>query len=656
MLKTVLTANAVKICIEENKMLLQIKSAEFRYGDVTIFENVNLEVNEGDNIGLVGANGAGKSTLLSCIAENATLFCGSVVKKSGLTMGYLKQNADFVSENTLFDEMMTVFQRQTALISQINETATKMGEVAFDSAEYGALAEKYHRLTLEADACEAYQSEVKVKTVLNGMGMAEFADRYVSTLSGGEKTKAALCKLLLQKPELLILDEPTNHLDYKTLDWLENFLFDKKSTLIVVSHDRYFLDRLCTSIWDVQHKKIIAYKGNYTKYKTLKAERLENERRAYEKQQKEIAKLTDYIARNKVRASTADMAKSREKTLQKMEVLEAPKRDEQAPKFKFECGCEPSEFPLTVKNLTLGYGSRVLLEDAELQIRRGKKVALLGLNGTGKSTVMRKIASLDPNSSGPSDALDPKNYGKIVFGKNVKVGYYDQENLNLDANARVLDQLWFDNLRMSQTEVRALLAQVTLGADDVYKKVSELSGGERAKLAFALIMAKEHNLLLLDEPTNHLDLPSREALEDALKNYGGTVLFVSHDRYFVNSVADQVAELCGGKIVVHNGNYDDFANRKIDKPVAVAKVQNSGGGSFRSAKERAEQTNRARKIKEYETCITELENEISELHGKMCNPEIASDFAKLSAVLENLKQKTAELESVTAEWELLVTE
>ena len=625
-------------------MLLQIKSAEFRYGDVTIFRDVNLEVNEGDNIGLVGANGAGKSTLLACIADNATLFAGSVLKKSGLSIGYLKQNADFQSENTLFDEMMTVFERQTALVAQIDETATKMAEVAFDSKEYHTLAEKYHRLTLEADATEAYQSQVKVKTVLNGMGMAEFSDRYVSTLSGGEKTKAALCKLLLQKPELLILDEPTNHLDYKTLDWLENFLSDKKSTLIVVSHDRYFLDKLCTTIWDVQHQKIACYKGNYTKYKALKAERRENEQRAYDKQQKEIAKLTDYIARNKARASTADMAKSREKTLQKMEVVDAPKRDEQPPRFQFECGSEPSEFPLTVKNLTLGYGDRTLLKGAELQIMRGKKVALLGLNGAGKSTVMRKIA-----------AMDPRDSGKIIFGKNVRAGYYDQENLNLDGNARVIDQLWFDNLRMSQTDVRALLAQVTLGADDVYKKVSELSGGERAKLALALIMAKEYNLLLLDEPTNHLDLPSREALEEALKNYGGTLLFVSHDRYFVNSVANQVAELVDGKILLHNGNYDDFASRKIEKPAAATKPTNNGG-NFRSAKQRAEQTNRAKKIKEYEALITQLEQDIADLNAQMSDPQVVSDFEKLSAVMEQSKHKTAELEQATAEWERLLAE
>lgn len=622
-------------------MLVQIQSAQFKYGDVTVFEDVNLDVNEGDNIGLVGANGAGKTTLLSCLTGEAPLFGGSIYKKNGLTLGYLKQNCDFVSENTLFDEMMTVFAKQTALISQIDETAQQMSMVLPESAEYKSLAEKYHRLTVEADVTDAYQSQVKVKTVLNGMSMSEFSDRVVSTLSGGEKTKAALCKLLLQRPELMILDEPTNHLDYKTLDWLETFLSDKKSTLIVVSHDRYFLDKLCTSIWDIQHKKIHAYKGNYTKYKTLKAERLENERRQYEKQQKEIVKLNDYIAKNKVRASTADMAKSREKTLAKMEILEAPKRDEQPPRFKFGYSSEPSEFPLTVQNLSLNYGERVLVQNAELQLRRGQKVALLGLNGTGKSTLIRRIAQ-----------QNPYDLGKIVFGKNVRVGYYDQENLNLQGNLRVLDQLWFDNTRMSQTEVRSLLALVTLGADDVYKLVSELSGGERAKLGLAMIMAKDCNLLLLDEPTNHLDLPSREALEDALKQYSGTLLFVSHDRYFVNSVADKIAELDGGKITLYDGNYDDFACKKC-KPV-VSAVPKQTNGNFRSAKQRAEQTNRARKVKELEKRITELEQESEKLNQDLALPEITADYTKLSQVMARLKEVEAELDEVTAEWALLM--
>ncbi len=624
-------------------MLVQLKDAVFKYGDVTIFNNVNLDVNEGDNIGVVGANGAGKSTLLSCIFGELQLFDGSLFKRNGLTIGFLKQNCDFNSDNTLFDEMMTVFSRQTALIDEINRTAIEMSQADVSSAKYKSLAEKYHRLTVEADVSDAYNVEVKVKTVINGMGMSEFSGRVVSTLSGGEKTKAALCKLLLQRPELMILDEPTNHLDYKTLDWLETFLSDKKSTLIVVSHDRYFLDKLCNTIWDVQHSGINAYKGNYTKYRILKAERRENQQREYDKQQKEIAKLQDYIARNKVRASTADMAKSREKTLQKMEIIEAPKRDEQPPRFKFGYSSEPSEFPLTLKNLSLGYDNKQLFNNVNMEIRRGQRVALLGLNGAGKSTLIKRIAS-----------SNPQDLGKIVFGKNVRTGYYDQENVNLDGKLRVLDQLWFDNTKMSQTEVRSLLALVTLGADDVYKQVSDLSGGERAKLGLAMIMAKDCNLLLLDEPTNHLDLPSREALEEALKQYTGTLLFVSHDRYLVNALATQIAVIEQGAIIVHNGNYDDYLQLSKSTQTSVkteptpVKAQ-----TYRSPKQRAEQTNRAKRIKELENVITELEREIAELNVKIASPDTASDYSKLAPVLDRLNQANIELEGALSEWESL---
>ena len=629
-------------------MLLQIKSAEFKYGGTTIFDDVNLDVNEGDSIGIVGANGAGKSTLLSCIAGERHLFSGEIYRKNGLTLGYLKQNCDFSSENTLFDEMMSVFERQTRLLEEIARISEQMAACSFDSDQYKALSNKYHRLTVEADVTEAYQSEVKVKTVINGMGMSEFSSRIVSTLSGGEKTKAALCKLLLQRPELMILDEPTNHLDYKTLDWLESFLSDKKSTLLVVSHDRYFLDKLCTSIWDVQHGKIHCYNGNYTKYKVLKAERLENERRAYERQQKEIEKLTDYIARNKVRASTADMAKSREKALERMERVEAPKNDERPPRFKFECGTDPSEFPLTIQNLTLGYDGKVLLDSAELQIRRGQKVALLGLNGAGKSTLIRRIA-----------ACNPYDLGKIIFGKNVRMVFYDQENVNLQGDLRVIDQLWFDNTRMAQTDVRNLLAQVTLGADDVYKLVKELSGGERAKLGLAMIMAKDNNLLLLDEPTNHLDLPSREALEEALTADTGTVLFVSHDRYFVNSVSDRIAELQDRKLLVHEGNYDDFINRKqpaqSSAPASklTTNAKNGSGSTYRNAKQRAEDTNRARRVKELENIISNLEQAIEALNAQLATPEVAADYTKVSDIMARIDSLNADLVEVIAEWELL---
>lgn len=624
-------------------MLIQLKSAEFRYGDVTIFQNASLDINEGDSIGLVGANGSGKSTLLSCLAESAALFSGSLFVKNGLKIGYLKQNADFASDRTLFDEMMSVFDYQTGLLSQLDFIASELARADFGSEEYKVLSEKYHRLTVEADAGDAYSCKVKVNTVLNGMGFYAFGDRIVSSLSGGEKTKAALCKLLLQRPELMILDEPTNHLDYKTLDWLENFLVQNKSTLLVVSHDRYFLDKLCTTIWDIQNAEIVAYKGNYSKYKVLKAERVENQRRAYESQQKEIEKLNDYIARNKVRASTADMAKSREKALARITPVSVPKSEERPPRFQFSYSSEPSEFPLTIKKLTLSYDDNVLLKEAELVVRRGRKVALLGLNGTGKSSLIRRIAQQRPD-----------DIGKIIFGKNVRVGYYDQENLNLDGNLRVIDQLWFDNTRMSQTEIRSLLALVGLGADDVFKQVCSLSGGERAKLGLAMIMAKDDNFLLLDEPTNHLDMPSREALEFALKNYTGTVLFVSHDRYFVNSVANEVVELDNGALNSYQGNYDDFLSRKTVSVSEQHKVTSKVTSSFRSAKQRAEQTNRARKVKELETCIGQLENRLKVLSDEMSKVEVVSDYSKLQLVLEEQQRVQNELEKVMAEWGNLI--
>lgn len=622
-------------------MILQIKSAQFRYADNVIFDDVNVEINEGDSVGIVGANGAGKSTLLGCICGELSLFSGQIIRKNGLTIGYLKQNCDFVSSNTLYNEMMSVFSYQTQLVEQINDVANQMASCPFESDEYQKLSAKYHNLTLEADAKDAYSVEVKVKTVLNGMGMMQFADRVVSTLSGGEKTKSALCKLLLQRPELMILDEPTNHLDYKTLDWLENFLSACKCTLLVVSHDRYFLDKVCNTIWDVQHKQVTAYKGNYTKYRLLKEERRLNQQRAYEKQQKEIEKLTDYIARNKVRASTADMAKSREKMLERMEIVNAPKADEKPPKFQFSYSNEPSEFPLTVQNFIFGYDDSILLDGVNLQIRRGQKVALLGLNGTGKSTLIKRIAS-----------QNPYDLGKIVFGKNVRFGYYDQENLNLQGNLRVLDQLWFDNTRMSQTDVRSLLAQVTLGADDVYKLVSELSGGERAKLGLAMLMAKDNNLLLLDEPTNHLDLPSREALEDALKAYTGTLLVVSHDRYFVNAIASTIVELENKHLNVYEGNYDNFLERKSQPKVELPKQQKSTN-TYRSPKQRAYETNRAKRLKELESLITQLEQDIESLQNQMSLTEVASDFSKLSVVMQQIDQLNIQLEDALTEWESL---
>ncbi len=629
-------------------MILSLTDAEFRYGDNVIFRNVNLDLYEGDRVGIVGANGAGKSTLLSAIVGEHDLFSGNLTKKRGLTIGYLRQNGNLSSELTLYEELKTVFAEQIELIGKISKAAEELASQTEGTQGYVKAADKYHRLCLEADAADAYNVDVKIKTVLGGMGMSCFADQCVNTLSGGEKTKAALCKLLLSSPELMILDEPTNHLDYKTLDWLETFLSASKSSLIIVSHDRYFLDKLVGKIWDVERGKITAYKGNYTKYKHLKAEAVARQAKEYQLQQREIAKLTDYVERNKARASTADMAKSRQKALDRMEVVDAPVSEESPPRFKFTYTSEPSEFPLKLCSLNLTVGEKQLISGANLTVKRGHKVALLGLNGTGKSTLIKRI--MEGN---------PYDLGKIVFGKNVRVGYYDQENLNLDGNLRVLDQLWFDNTRMSQTEVRGLLAAVTLGADDVYKTVSSLSGGERAKLGLAMIMAKDNNLLLLDEPTNHLDLPSREALEQALMNYTGTVLFVSHDRYFVQAVASEIAEIEDKKLTEYECDYNEFMRRKkevaaqatVDK--SILQQQKSPQSTYRNAKQRAEQTNFAKKIKELENQITQAEKRTDELNALLANPTIAADYTKTSQIVAELNQVEQTLAELTEQWAIL---
>ncbi|MBR2974586.1 MAG: ATP-binding cassette domain-containing protein, partial [Clostridia bacterium] len=425
-------------------------------------------------------------------------------------------------------------------------------------------------------------------------------------------------------------------------------LSDKKSALIIVSHDRYFLDKVCNRIWEVDNGKVYTYNGNYGAYKLQRQQRLDFEQKQYERQQKEIDKLTDYIARNKVRASTANMAKSREKQLERMEVLDAPQTQRRPPRFKFASTTQPTKEVLSVRNLTVAFGERKVLDGASLLVERNQKVALIGLNGTGKSTLLKAVYN---GNCYPSN---------VVFGKNVSVGYYDQENVNLNANLTVLDQLWFDNTRMSQTEIRNLLAQVTLTGEAVFKKVGQLSGGERAKLGLAVLMAKDNNFLLLDEPTNHLDLPSREALEQSLKNYEGTLLFVSHDRYFVNAVADVVVELEDGKLTAYNGNYDNFIAEKKKQMeqqavvTPVAKPMSQPTSNYRSAKQRAEETNRKNKIKQLEKQMTDLEQLQAQLQQQMALPEVVSNYSKLSVVMEELKQVEATYEQVCLEWEQLI--
>lgn len=623
-------------------MLLQLKNAVFHYGDNLhpVFSNVNLEINEGDRIGLVGDNGIGKSTLLNCMCGVYRLAEGELYRKNNSTIGYLKQNADLVSSRTVYEELSSVFDDCKKVLSDIHDVSRQLSSAV--GREYDVLSQKYQRLLDVANACEAYDVDVKVATVINGMGLGSFTDSVVDTLSGGEKTKVALCKLLLSRPDLMVLDEPTNHLDYKTLDWLEDFLSQSKCAFVVVSHDRFFLDRLCNKIWDA-NDGLYCYNGNYTSFVRQKDLRRSTLQKQADKQQKEIDKLTDYIARNKVRASTANMAKSREKQLEKIQPVKLVAKDALPPLFRFEFIVQPVKDVLTVKDFSVTFDKRTVLDSLNLHITRGEKVALIGLNGTGKSTLLRRIA-------GGFAA----GQGKIVLGANVRMGFYDQENLNLQPQLRVLDQLWFDNTRMSQTEVRSLLAKVRLGADDIDKHVGDLSGGERARLALAMLMAKDNNFLVLDEPTNHLDLSSRESLENALVEYQGTILFVSHDRYFINKIAGKVDVLQDGRITEYSGNYDSYLQQsRKEKQQAesannVTPVVTKG---YRSPKQRALETNLKARLKAVEQSLVEMEREEQKLNALLV--EQAADYNLYRQTAEQLEQLEQKYQKAMEEWEQL---
>ncbi|MDE5896288.1 MAG: ATP-binding cassette domain-containing protein, partial [Clostridia bacterium] len=482
-----------------------------------------IAVQENDRIGFIGGNGEGKTTILKLLLGALTPDEGEVFRKNGARIGYLEQSGGFEGDCTVYEAMREVFREDEELIAALRETERKMA--AADETELRVLSARCENLNKRIAARDSYNFEVRIRTVLGGMGFLNDCEQRVNTMSGGEKTRLKLCRLLLEEPDLLILDEPTNHLDFKTLFWLEDYLSSYRGALLVVSHDRYFLDRLTSRTLELERGTVYSYRGNYTKYKVLKQERLLSETREYEKQREEIARLQDYVARNIVRATTAKSAQSRVKQLDKMDVLEKPLPPPQPPRFSFTYEERPYERVLQAERFDLAAGGKTLLKGAEFTLMRGEKCALLGDNGTGKSTLLKYFLSNNP---------------AVRFGRFVKIAYYDQENADLDPEERVLEAFWGKHALLSQTDARKLLAQAGLDAEDVEKKVKELSGGLKAKLELALLEARRGNVLMLDEPTNHLDLPARESLEDALKAFDGTILFVSHDRRFVEAIANRI--------------------------------------------------------------------------------------------------------------------
>ncbi len=617
-------------------MLIHLDNVTFGYNGFPILENVCFMLSEQDRVGLVGGNGEGKTTLLRLCLGMLSPDSGSVTRKNGIRIGYLDQSGGFESDATVYGAMAEVFEEDRQLIDRLRETERQMADANEDEMRIlAARCESYHKRIAARDS---YSYEVRIKTVLGGMGFGAVYDQKVNTMSGGEKTRLKLCRLLLEAPDLLVLDEPTNHLDIKTLFFLEDYLSSYRGALFIVSHDRFFLDRITSRTLDLVHGRVVSYQGNYSKYKILKAEHLTRQEKEYEKQQEEIARLKEYVDKNIVRATTAKSAQSRVKQLDRMELIEKPIPPPARPVFSFSYDERPYERVIYAPAFDLKIDGKILLRSAEFTLMRGEKCAILGDNGTGKSTFLKYLLSNNPT---------------VQYGRFARTAYYDQENADLDPEDRVLDAFWGKYALLSQTDARKLLARSGLSADDVCKKVKELSGGLKAKLELSLLEARRANVLLLDEPTNHLDLPAREALEEALKTFDGTVLFVSHDRRFIEQIATRIVILENGTLNCFSGTYAEYLETKSAVPqTEPPKKTKTADSSYRTKEDRAREAKRKTRTREIETRLEQIETERETLNSELIAS--AADYISVQKITARLTELQTEEDALYAEYETLI--
>ena len=627
-------------------IVLSAQNVAKSFGVNVVLKDVSLTLQQGDRMGLVGVNGCGKSTLMRILAGLESADSGEISMVRGTRIGYLAQQNMVTSGLSVCDELQTVYEPVFEMEQRLRELEEEMSRAHEEPARFARLSSDYDKLLRRFEESDGYSWKSMVSGVLNGLGFkpAQY-DQKVDSLSGGEQTRLCLARLLLQKPDLLLLDEPTNHLDMETLTWLENYLTAYRGSVLVISHDRYFLDHVCTCMVEILMGASEQYSGNYTRYIAQRQERFETRMRAYELQQKEIERQQAIIARYRMynREKSIRAAESREKALERMEKLDKPV-DERAIRFRFEARRRTGEDVLMLKDVSKSFGEKHLFAHLDLHVRMGDRVALIGPNGVGKSTLIKLITGDEPADT-----------GVIRYGSNVDVGYYDQHQSALHPEKTVLDEVWDRFPRMEQSDVRGALGMFLFTGDDVFQPIKTLSGGEKGRVALTALMLRKDNLLLLDEPTNHLDMDSREVLEDALSDFGGTIITVSHDRYFINRIANRILEMRPEGVVEYMGNYDDYVEKK-NQPVEQEAVAGKTRTELEKEKRREKQSKQAlRQLKaraqEAEKAIGVKEEEIAQMEAQMADPALYADAEKAAAVQKSYQQAQRDLQALYEAWE-----